>query len=294
MNVIVTTKIVYKGGLSSHELSDFQAELEPPIYKCTSNCYDVISGMMQARIDRMDELGQMVVKTSAILGMSFSRRMLDTLLPKKITASTVQRCMREIGDEQIFGCALVAEKQPQHSGTVQQRGAQFECACPGTAVSTMREKTINDCQTLCFKSSTLQETAYEMYTESLRRKIHIKAARYLESQAHKCNACGGGDFMPSALSPPSQEMPPEDIATLEVRARSARSGSASSSVKSPISKLRKASLMVDTAATAEATKSHSQQGTGLPNLPENEEHGSNPDIRSANYCKCNFFTTYLP
>ena len=60
--------------------------------------------MIQARIDRMEELEQMIIKTSAILGMAFSRRMLDTILPKKITQKMVQDCMHLIAESSIFCC----------------------------------------------------------------------------------------------------------------------------------------------------------------------------------------------
>ena len=258
--------------------------------------------MMQARIDRMDELGQMIVKTSAILGMSFARRMLDTMLPKKITATMVQRCMRQIADEQIFACALLAENQAtaaaEHVSAVQQRGAQFLCHCPRSTAQAQKERTINDCQTLCFKSSLLQETAYEMYTESLRRKIHIKAARYLEAQAHKCSACGGGDFIPATQSLPSQTMPPENLELLEVRRRSQRTSTGGPpQVRNPISKLRKTSLALGATATAagaaaaaaatgdgaETTQSASQEQTAaLGDLPEQI---SSPELYSPEHGK---------
>ena len=41
----------------------------------------------------------------------------------------------------------------------------------------------------------IQETAYNLCTEAQRKTLHMAAAHFLESQAHKCKNCGGGDFI---------------------------------------------------------------------------------------------------
>lgn len=223
---------------------------------------------MQARIDRMDELGQMIIKTSAILGMSFSRRMLDTMLPKRITSETVNECMTKIGRELVFCCAYADNK---HYVPKSNKPQKYDCKCVGST------QQINDCKMLVFKSSTLQETAYEMYTESLRRKIHIKAGRYLEAQAHRCPSCGGGDFIPDeavtvsanaaqAANDQAMNMPPEDINTLDIVYKKRRSSSANS--QSPIFKMRKQVMMAESSAAAQDTQEKAVTETGAVDVIE--------------------------
>ena len=50
-------------------------------------------------------------------------------------------------------------------------------------------------QFVVFQAASTQETAYEMFTQESRKTLHIGAAQFLEAQAHKCQACGGGDFI---------------------------------------------------------------------------------------------------
>ena len=47
-----------------------------------------------------------------------------------------------------------------------------------------------------FSNIYVQETAYDVWLEDQKKGLHEKAAMFLESQAHKCRACGGGGFVP--------------------------------------------------------------------------------------------------
>lgn len=44
-----------------------------------------------------------------------------------------------------------------------------------------------------------------LITLFFRRGLHIKAAKFLEAHAHKCAACGGGDFIQSISQPQFSE-----------------------------------------------------------------------------------------
>ena len=196
---------------------------------------DSIKGVMQGRIDRMNEIGQMLVKTAAILGFRFPRRMLNAMMPKKVTPGQIYACMEVICQEHIFACAAAFTNT---SGTNLAQGLKSKFVCQCVMDKPIAERRINDCKWLCFRSATLQETAYEMYTEALRRKIHIKAARYMETNAHRCTACGGGEF----LSPYSvqEESGPQGHGYKRHSLVS----------KEPVSKLRKTVLLADTRSTA--------------------------------------------
>jgi len=47
-----------------------------------------------------------------------------------------------------------------------------------------------------FSNIYVQETTYDVWLEDQKKGLHEKAAMFLESQAHKCRACGGGGFVP--------------------------------------------------------------------------------------------------
>lgn len=72
----------------------------------------------------------------------------------------------------------------------------FKCYCSPAQEHLNPELAVNQCTAFSFKSASVQLTAYEMYTLDLRKKLHTKAAKYLESIAPKCKACGGTGFVP--------------------------------------------------------------------------------------------------
>ena len=198
---------------------------------------DSIKGVMQSRIDHMNEVGQMVVKTAAILGFRFPRRMLNAMMPRKVTPGQLQKCFEMISHENIFACAAAFTNM---SGTNLAQGMKSKFTCHCNMPKPIAERNISDCKWLCFRSATLQETAYEMYTEGLRRNIHIKAARYMETNAHRCTACGGGEF----LSP---------FAADDVNTEGQSWKRHSLVTKEPVSKLRKNVLLSNTRSSAPST-----------------------------------------
>lgn len=42
----------------------------------------------------------------------------------------------------------------------------------------------------------MQKTAYELWLKAERRAMHLKCARFLEEDAHRCDHCRSGDFVP--------------------------------------------------------------------------------------------------
>lgn len=48
---------------------------------------------------------------------------------------------------------------------------------------------------LAFCTPLLREAAYELWPKAQRMAMHCKCAAFLERQAHKCQCCGGGDFV---------------------------------------------------------------------------------------------------
>lgn len=156
--------------------------------------------MIQARIDHMAEIDQMIVKTAAVLGLNYPRKMLDALLDERITEIKINESLARLTENGYFECGSQpsdGSQQPQQVTTValSKRLSKVEKTFVYTCHCLNSQGCAATCQQLRFQWATIQETAYEMYTENLRRQLHVKAAKFLELQAHKCQICGGGDFV---------------------------------------------------------------------------------------------------
>ena len=177
--------------------------------------------MMLARIDHMKPAEQMLVKCAAVLGLTFTRRMLDIIVPNT-TSWKIRRLLHILMKAGVFECATyhmalhgtshggsqrLASSVSSHFGTLghgTRLSAGIICHCPKTE---QQESEVDipsgssymfttDCSHLRFTSAFMQETAYGLFLSKQRCKLHKQAAEFLESQAHKCTACGGGDFLP--------------------------------------------------------------------------------------------------
>ena len=142
----------------------------------------------------MDTTDQMVVKCASILGLSFSQHLLgyvlDNLHPYKLGTS-LKRLMK--------GGMFVCEKLTRSVSQMSNIGKPTACNCEMSDDTEMPATGV-PCQWLRFQSSSIQETAYEMFVEQTRHQLHRSAAEYYENQAHRCKACGGGSFLFDALS----------------------------------------------------------------------------------------------
>ena len=140
----------------------------------------------------MEEVDQLVLKCASILGQSFSREMLDAIMPSR-TMDNLNEAIQRLGEQNILECLWVPNKGVKKPSEMSGGGGSAKCHC-GRNEDT--ERTLHlDCCSLRFTSSNFRETAYEMLVESARQALHVSAAEFLEHQAHKCEACGGGGFL---------------------------------------------------------------------------------------------------
>lgn len=51
-------------------------------------------------------------------------------------------------------------------------------------------------QILRFCRPIMQKTAYELWLKDQKKVLHLKCARFLEANAHRCNHCRNRDFIP--------------------------------------------------------------------------------------------------
>lgn len=173
---------------------------------------DSVAGMVLTRIDHMSATEQMTLKCAAILGTSFTRTMLQAIVPNYSSAS-FHAALNTLAQAGIIECAVAAEARSLQSD-LQTRSKdqlplddpQHHCPClhssllhsPNHASTTLHAKDhppVDQCEMLQFVHAYVQETAYGLWTDSQRTSLHESAALYLESQAHKCTNCGGGGFL---------------------------------------------------------------------------------------------------
>ncbi|XP_033119981.1 adenylate cyclase type 10-like [Anneissia japonica] len=171
-----------------------------------------MKGMLMARIDRMKPSEQMVVKCAAILGITFTRAMLEVIVPN-CNIRKLRRSLQTLMQTHVFECATppsdVAHTQRLNIKFSSQQGyanrmkGQIECHCMQTEDDEIQDREgsfqclpVTGCKFLRFCSTLMQETAYGLFLINQRRTLHEESAIYLESQAHKCKHCGGGDFIP--------------------------------------------------------------------------------------------------
>jgi len=188
-----------------------------------------VKDMVLARVDRMLPLEQVTLKCASILGSEFHRSVLQAILPKS-TRDSFDLVLYNLAKESILECASLALQHQNahnhhgfydfndpthaqhhahhhhhhhHHNVASSIHTQVYCGCYADemtkVINLSRLMTPNGpkkhCLYLKFVNTYVQETTYSLWLEDQKRELHEKAAMFLESQAHKCKACGGGGFV---------------------------------------------------------------------------------------------------
>ena len=178
---------------------------------------DSVTGMILTRIDHMSATEQMTLKCAAILGTSFTRTMLQAIVPN-YSPATFRAALNTLAQAGIIECAIAAEasslqsdiqtrsrdhlplEKPEHHCPclVREENGHISSQSQNHASTTLHAKDhppVDSCEMLQFVHTYVRETAYGLWTDSQRTSLHESSALYLESQAHKCTNCGGGGFL---------------------------------------------------------------------------------------------------
>lgn len=163
-----------------------------------------IKGMIQAKIDKMEEIDQMFIKTASILRDKFPRKMFEYIIQTPTESDKIGDSLQRLADQGIFACytkesaimnSNIAVSQKKGTGMT---GIIATCMCVRKD-GAKEEKPMRDCQFITFQSTSFQETAYEMLLENNRRPLHLSAGQFLESQVKKClegrQPCNQGQLM---------------------------------------------------------------------------------------------------
>ena len=176
---------------------------------------DSVTGMVLTRIDHMSPSEQMTLKCAAVIGLSFSRTMLENVIPN-CNPRAFHKSLNVLAEAGIIECAIAAEVRDMNADISTRSGhhlpvdnSHLHCPClTKTHENHSHAKTsphnkhhiswhppVDECEMFHFVHAYVQETAYGLWTESQRRALHESAAIFLDSQAHKCKNCGGGGFV---------------------------------------------------------------------------------------------------
>lgn len=142
---------------------------------------DSMKELIMTRIDSMRASEQLIVKCAAVLGRSFSRDMVETILPK-VQRVKARKCFKQLAFNGIFECANIPAGR--YNQMMQGRDDTISwdtCYC-------VKEENLyvkDLCNKMRFRNALIQQTAYETLMESQRLELHAKAAEYLERQADK-------------------------------------------------------------------------------------------------------------
>ena len=156
-------------------------------YTCMKLAHDHINNSDQlnfseliiARLDSMRATEQLVVKCSAVLGMKFSRTMIEKILPN-VQPVKARKSLKRLTQLGIFECANIP--LAKYNNIMKGRDANDDwdvCYC----VKDENDYNQDLCSEMQFRSSLIQQTAYAILMETQRLQLHAKAAVYLENKA---------------------------------------------------------------------------------------------------------------
>ncbi|XP_064372472.1 adenylate cyclase type 10-like [Dromaius novaehollandiae] len=147
-------------------------------------------------LDSMEPSEQLVLKCAAIIGLMFTTELLFHILPTW-TKAKMEKALNVLVRGRILKW-LKAEKVAEDS-SVSTKGsvASLEEECGAQKWSSGEtEKTARlQSGVLAFCAPLLREAAYELWPKAQRVAMHHKCAAFLQRQVHKCQCCGGGDFV---------------------------------------------------------------------------------------------------
>ncbi|XP_066117194.1 adenylate cyclase type 10-like isoform X1 [Saccopteryx bilineata] len=155
------------------------------------------------QLDSMSLSHQMLVRCAAILGLAFTKELLFEILPCWEMKRMI-KALATLVETNIFDCfrnnkeLQLALKHNVASFEVNHRSLSLN-PTEGMAHSEELRELENEviaCHIIHFSRPMMQKTAYELWLKSEKEAMHLTCARFLEQNAHKCDQCHGGDFIP--------------------------------------------------------------------------------------------------
>ncbi|XP_048212901.1 adenylate cyclase type 10 isoform X1 [Perognathus longimembris pacificus] len=157
------------------------------------------------QLDSMSLSHQMLVRCAAIIGLTFTTELLFEILPCWNMKMMI-KALATLVESNIFYCfrnskALrLALKHNVTSFEVHYRSLSLkprDMLARGEQEE-LREKEgeVIECHIIRFRQPMMQKTAYELWLKDQKIAMHLKCARFLEENAHRCDHCRNRDFIP--------------------------------------------------------------------------------------------------
>ncbi|KAL0590784.1 Adenylate cyclase type 10 [Plecturocebus cupreus] len=157
------------------------------------------------QLDSMSLSHQMLVRCAAIIGVTFTTELLFEILPCWNMKMMI-KALATLVQSSIFYCfrtgkeLQMALKRNKASFEVHYRSLSLR---PSEGMDHEEEEELRElqsevieCHIIRFRSPIMQKTAYELWLKDQRKAMHLKCARFLEENAHRCDHCRNGDFIP--------------------------------------------------------------------------------------------------
>ncbi|KAL3270561.1 hypothetical protein HHI36_021098 [Cryptolaemus montrouzieri] len=162
-----------------------------PIVTLTTNADEKTEDLSLAAIsldlfDSFTTYEQLIIKTAAVLGESFTRTLLVIMLNYP-NMQIFTNAMLHLFQEKVFECG----SKYINSGGRYSR--QTTCSCYLRSYQLETENTnlpkYAYCKNLHFKNKTLRSVAYELIPANQKKELHLKTTEILESQNNSCPNC---------------------------------------------------------------------------------------------------------
>uniref|UniRef100_A0A8C8X9J1 Adenylate cyclase type 10 n=1 Tax=Panthera leo TaxID=9689 RepID=A0A8C8X9J1_PANLE len=157
------------------------------------------------QLDSMSLSHQMLVRCAAIIGLTFTTELLFEVLPCWNMKMMI-KALATLVESNIFDCfrngkeLRMALRQNAASFEVNYRSLSLQ---PSEGLAHGEEEELRElesevieCHIIRFCRPMMQKTAYELWLKDQKKAMHLKCARFLEENAHRCDHCRSGDFIP--------------------------------------------------------------------------------------------------
>ncbi|KAM5203243.1 adenylate cyclase type 10 isoform 2-T2 [Hipposideros larvatus] len=193
--------IPFRGGEESKEVCNLTDDvrlknLSPPAS---------LKEISLVQLDSMSLSHQMLVRCAAIIGLTFTADLLFEILPCW-DLKVMLKALATLVKSNVFDCfrdgkeLRMALKQNAASFEVNYRSLSLK-PTGGIAHGQQEElreleSEVIECHIFRFCRPIMQKTAYELWLKDQKQDMHLKCACLLEENAHKCDRCRSGDFIP--------------------------------------------------------------------------------------------------
>ncbi|KYO44024.1 hypothetical protein Y1Q_0006489 [Alligator mississippiensis] len=147
------------------------------------------------QLDSFSPSEQILIKCAAVIGHIFTVELLLFIFPAW-TSEKMENTLRTLINSHVFefvGKKRGWEHLRTHLGSPVTRTIGSDIAEDIGAAVHFGLK--NQGRALRFCAPLLREGAYELLLEDQKRALHDRCTVFLDCKAHKCNSCGGGDFI---------------------------------------------------------------------------------------------------